>query len=171
MLSQLSCKSININDFLQKIFLKSYFCILIADSNYYTSAMKKSFLPYVLAATALLFSTIRTQAQVQLSPVLSDLNLEARVDFDYHNYNGSQNTEDNTYGFGGRYFNIRLGGNLSEHFSYYLRQRIIATPGSSTLFDKPLVNSTPRGSFEYAWTETDFLTVSMGEITTRASLP
>ena len=135
MLSQLSCKSININDFLQKIFLKSYFCILIADSNYYTSAMKKSFLPYVLAATALLFSTIRTQAQVQLSPVLSDLNLEARVDFDYHNYNGSQNTEDNTYGFGGRYFNIRLGGNLSEHFSYYLRQRIIATPGSSTLFD------------------------------------
>ncbi|MBR1516681.1 MAG: hypothetical protein IJ620_00855 [Bacteroidales bacterium] len=76
-----------------------------------------------------------TQAQVHLQPLFSDLDMEARAEFDYNNLNRSPDQDDNTYGMSGRYFNLRVGGSLSEQFSYYLRQRIIATPGSSTMFD------------------------------------
>ncbi len=46
-----------------------------------------------------------------------------------------------------------------------------SSTASSALSASPVVNSTPKGSFEYVWTETVFFTVSRGDTTTRTSLP
>ncbi len=76
----------------------------------------------------------RTAAQVDFSPIFTTLRLEARADFDYLTVMDSTHTPD-AYGFRGRYFNLHIGGNLGDKFSYYFRQRIVATPGTVNLFD------------------------------------
>ena len=43
--------------------------------------------------------------------------------------------QENPYGFHGRYFNFVIGGPIGEKFSYFFRQRIVATPGDVSLFD------------------------------------
>lgn len=73
--------------------------------------------------------------------------LEARADFEYDynlnqwnnidpfgiNFSGSA-TQQN-YGFRGDYFNFLLGGDIGDHISYFLRQRIIPVKGFTEFFD------------------------------------
>lgn len=78
----------------------------------------------------------QASAQINYDPIFTQLKLEARADFDYLNSRldtGSNYTQD--YGMRGRYFNLVLGGNISDKFSYYFRQRIVAKPGTVNLFD------------------------------------
>jgi len=96
--------------------------------------LKTNKLTFALVAATLLFSVTRTQAQVVLSPVFNQLRLEARADFDYYHLD-ADGTVSNPYGFHGKYFNFVIGGNLSDKFSYFFRQRIIANSGTAALFD------------------------------------
>lgn len=41
----------------------------------------------------------------------------------------------NHYGFRGDYFNLKLGGDIGDHISYYICQRIVPTNGSVNFFD------------------------------------
>ena len=73
--------------------------------------------------------------------------LEARADFEY-SYNlerwstigpfgtttGGSATQHN-YGFRGDYFNFLLGGDIGDHISYFIRQRIVPVKGYTELFD------------------------------------
>ncbi len=80
-----------------------------------------------LMACMLLGST-KVLAQNNSNVEINTLRLEARADFFYDD-------ESEQYGFAGRYFNLHMGGKLSDKVSYYFRQRIIANPGSSQFFD------------------------------------
>ncbi len=78
-------------------------------------------------------------AQVDFSPIFTQIKLEARADFDYfHNtaiaQDGTTSVE-NPYGFHGQYFNMIIGGPINSKFSYFFRQRIVAKPGTVSLFD------------------------------------
>ena len=72
--------------------------------------------------------------------------LEARADFEYdgeltkwHNTLYPQLPDgkawENKYGFHGDYFNFLLGGDIGDHFSYFLRQRIVPVKGYTEFFD------------------------------------
>ena len=72
--------------------------------------------------------------------------LEARADFEYDGtlsqINGNyseppyyQPQWNHRYGFRGDYFNFLLGGDIGDHFSYFLRQRIVPVKGYTELFD------------------------------------
>lgn len=73
--------------------------------------------------------------------------LEARADFEY-NYDlekwstvgpfgtsAEGSVTQHNYGFRGDYFNFLLGGDIGDHFSYFLRQRIVPVKGYTELFD------------------------------------
>jgi len=87
------------------------------------------------------------KSQVDFTPIFTQIKLEARTDFDYYHETNSRNYDVlNPYGFHGRYFNFVIGGPLGEKFSYFFRQRIIASPGSVSLFDNTdflYINYTP----------------------------
>lgn len=91
--------------------------------------------------------TSKVTAQVDFTPIFTQIKLEARADFDYYRNSTSQsNAIESPYGFHGRYFNFVIGGPLNEKFSYFFRQRIIASPGNVSLFDNTdflYVNYTP----------------------------
>ena len=101
--------------------------------------MKKRLLQFFAFLSLATFSTVAT-AQVDFTPIFTQIKLEARADFDYYHINtyrsyyGDRNIE-NPYGFHGRYFNFVIGGPIGEKFSYFFRQRIVATPGDVSLFD------------------------------------
>ncbi|MBR6992119.1 MAG: hypothetical protein IKH97_07875, partial [Bacteroidales bacterium] len=101
--------------------------------------MKKRILQLFTFLSLMTISSVAT-AQVDFTPIFTQIKLEARADFDYYHINtyesyyGTRNTE-NQYGFHGRYFNFVIGGPLGEKFSYFFRQRIVATPGDVSLFD------------------------------------
>lgn len=98
--------------------------------------MKRKLLRIIpLAVFVAIASTVT--AQVDFSPIFTQMRLEARADLDYyHNTSDNPNiATDNPYGFHGRYFNMIVGGPLGDKFSYYFRQRIIASSGSVSLFD------------------------------------
>ena len=73
--------------------------------------------------------------------------LEARAELEYlgtyqwtnpeisSQYHMDKSGWNSNYGFHGQYFNFLLGGNIGDHISYFLRQRIIAKPGSVSFFD------------------------------------
>lgn len=72
--------------------------------------------------------------------------LEARAELDYIGaYSIDQNFanptiydhfwDGNSYGFHGQYFNFLLGGDIGEHISYFIRQRIIPKAGTVNFFD------------------------------------
>ncbi len=96
---------------------------------------------------ALLFCAIDGRAQSvsddaseQKKPFFNTLRLEARADFDARSILETRPPSDVEngflhYGYQGKYFNLHMGGNLSDKFSYYFRQRIIANEGSSRFFD------------------------------------
>lgn len=71
--------------------------------------------------------------QTDFSSVFSTFRLEARADFDY--FRTDNNMAEHEGGFTGRYFNLKFGGNISEKFSYYVCQRLVANPGSHRMFD------------------------------------
>lgn len=73
-------------------------------------------------------------AQVDFTPIFTQIKLEARADFDYF-HTTTDDAVDNPYGFHGRYFNLVIGGPIGDKFSYFFRQRIVANPGSVSLFD------------------------------------
>lgn len=74
-------------------------------------------------------------AQVDFTPIFTQIKLEARADFDYYNNNTYGMPTSSPYGFHGRYFNFVIGGPISDKFSYFFRQRIVAKPGDVSLFD------------------------------------
>ena len=73
--------------------------------------------------------------------------LEARADFEYdydvtkwsNIYNPlnpmTGKAEQHNYGFRGDYFNFLLGGEIGDHISYFIRQRIIPIKGYTEFFD------------------------------------
>lgn len=87
---------------------------------------------------ALLISSGIASAQTNL---ITKFKLEVRADFDYFDNDsvnatsGTTISSNNPYGLHGMYFNLLLGGNLTDQFSYYFRQRIMAKPGTVSLFD------------------------------------
>ncbi len=97
------------------------------------------------------FFASRTSAQVVFTPVFNQLRLEARADFDYMHVD-QNGAISNPYGFHGKYFNMVVGGNLSDKFSYFFRQRIIANSGSVSLFDNTdflYLNYTPNSRWMF----------------------
>lgn len=64
---------------------------------------------------------------------LVNLRIEARLDYMQEMRQG-ETVNDNS-GFKGRYLNIRMDGQLSEHFSYSYRQRLNKPNNSITFFD------------------------------------
>ncbi len=101
--------------------------------------MKKRLLQIITFFALTGFSTVAT-AQVDFTPIFTQIKLEARADFDYYHINTYESyygtrVNENQYGFHGRYFNFVIGGPLGEKFSYFFRQRIVATPGDVSLFD------------------------------------
>lgn len=79
-------------------------------------------------------------AQNGLSDLFNTFKLEARGDaqgsFVHQNVDGSQ-VGDTRHPFGiqGRYFNLIMGGNFGNGFSYHFRQRFNADNGSISFFD------------------------------------
>lgn len=72
--------------------------------------------------------------------VFNKFKLEARADMEYRHQRvtaDGSTVGDGTdlYGIHGKYFNLHLGGNLGENFSYYFRQRIKAEAGTVNFFD------------------------------------
>ena len=98
--------------------------------------MKHNRLLKGLPLLGLLFLASSLSAQVDYSPIFTTLRLEARADFDYMaTRTSSPDTTINHYGFNGRYFNLLIGGNLGNKFSYFFRQRVVGTSGTYRLFD------------------------------------
>lgn len=91
------------------------------------------------SAVCLIFSLWTAQAQSESPFRLTKFSLEARADFDYlHSQNSpvpDSVAPTHHFGFNGKYFNLLLGGELGHNFSFFFRQRIIAHPGSVSLFD------------------------------------
>ena len=112
--------------------------------------MKNTLIKLFAFATLSTFSTLAT-AQVDFTPIFSQIKLEARADFDYYHITDNAMTPPQTpYGFHGRYFNFVIGGPISETFSYFFRQRIVATPGDVSLFDNTdflYLNYTPSANW------------------------
>lgn len=80
--------------------------------------------------------SFQASAQVDFTPIFTQIRLEARADFDYFRESSNFNPEVSTpYGIHGRYFNFCIGGPLNDKFSYFFRQRIVAKPGDVSLFD------------------------------------
>ena len=102
---------------------------------------------------SLLAISASASAQVDFTPIFTQIKLEARTDFDYyHNTNNFDNTVENPYGFHGRYFNFVIGGPIGEKFSYFFRQRIIASPGDVSLFDNTdflYINYSPTSNWMF----------------------
>ncbi len=95
-----------------------------------------------LSITILFATLCLTQVNAQTRhrqdslPLISTLRLEVRADFEYTQSLGLPDTLSfNSYSFKGRYFNLHMGGNLTDKLSYYFRQRIVANSGSSNFFD------------------------------------
>lgn len=94
-----------------------------------------------------------TKAQVtdstkkKIKHSFTSFQLEARAELEYlgtyqwtnpeksSQYHMDKSGWNSNYGFHGQYFNFLLGGDIGDHISYFLRQRIIAKPGSVSFFD------------------------------------
>ena len=84
-------------------------------------------------------------AQDSTSHRFTTLKLEVRADFDvsaeFYGTRGAKSQlsgmdcDTVNYGFNGKYFNLCLGGEFGKGFSYYFRQRIIASDGAVSFFD------------------------------------
>ena len=77
--------------------------------------MKKSLL---IAVCLLLFMQVFSQEK---TISLNTLNLDTRADFTYENF---LNNDSTAHGFQGKYLRFKLDGNITDRFSYHLRQRI-----------------------------------------------
>lgn len=96
-----------------------------------------------IIAVAFMLSAANVSAQNDdKGSLINVLRLEARADVEYSHHYLSDPVAGNTkfdsvgnYDIRGRYFNLHLGGNLGGGFSFYIRQRIVANPGSVSFFD------------------------------------
>lgn len=88
--------------------------------------MKTNTLLTKVALAIFCFAALGVRAQSASSPFFSELKLEARAD--------AQFTDDN-FGLNGKYLNFHMGGNLTDKFSYYVRQRFVANDGNVKFFD------------------------------------
>ena len=84
-----------------------------------------------MASLSLLVAT-RVTAQDETDNRITTLRFETRSEMDYDR---SIDGTTEKCGIYGRYFNLHMGGNLGSKVSYYLRQRIIADPGTHNFFD------------------------------------
>lgn len=77
-----------------------------------------------------LLALLPVQAQTTWGDAFNRFKIEARAD-------GELFTTDSTpqFGFHGKYFNLKLGGELGGGFSYYFMQRLVANPGTVMFFD------------------------------------
>ena len=78
------------------------------------------------------FTTFHLEARAELDYLGS---YTMKPAFDGFNTQYYYHWDDNHYGFHGKYFNFLLGGNIGDHISYFIRQRIIPKPGTVNLFD------------------------------------
>lgn len=106
--------------------------------------LKNKKLLFALWLVFALLSGRNVQAQDSTSHRFTTLKLEVRADFDviteryhavYFDHRPELWQDTVHYGLNGKYFNLCLGGEFGKGFSYYFRQRIIANPGASSLFD------------------------------------
>ena len=106
--------------------------------------LKNKKLLFALWLVLALLSGRNVQAQDSTSHRFTTLKLEVRADFDviaerhhavYFDNRADLWQDTVHYGLNGKYFNLCLGGEFGKGFSYYFRQRIIANPGASSLFD------------------------------------
>ena len=77
--------------------------------------MKRTLL---IAACLLVFVQAFSQEKIV---TLNTLNLDTRADFTYENYLGRDSV---AHGFAGKYLRFRIDGNITDKFSFHLRQRI-----------------------------------------------
>lgn len=82
-----------------------------------------------MAALGLSLCGAGLKAQTTFSDAFNTLKLEARADM-----GGTYDTA-MRYGFRGRYFDLKMGGDLGNGFSYFLRQNIRANGGTIAFFD------------------------------------
>ena len=87
----------------------------------------------LLAAIAItLFATPSAKAQLSWDKAFNKFKMEVRADGEYTTTDTAARPN---LGFHGKYFNLKLGGDLGSGFSYYFMQRIVANEGSVTFFD------------------------------------
>ena len=96
------------------------------------------FLPVFVVLTCTLSHTLR--AQTTWNEVFNTFKLEARADIEWNretvDVNGTSVGDPGyPYGIHGKYFNLILGGNLGNQFSYHFRQRLKADAGTINFFD------------------------------------
>lgn len=97
--------------------------------------MKKRILR-IFALCSVLAISAKAGAQVDFTPIFTQIRLEARADFDYFRISDNTSSSiEQPYGLHGQYFNFVIGGPLNDKISYFFRQRIVAKPGSVSLFD------------------------------------
>ncbi len=84
-----------------------------------------------VALLGLVMCCSTARAESEKPELVSTLRLETRFDFDFQAYDEGESTG----GFSGRYLNFQIAGNLSDHFSYSYRQRILPNTGAKSYFD------------------------------------
>lgn len=129
---------------------KEYLCTFnnSGTNKYNILKANKILLSVALAVLAITIAVPSVKAQNNVGggekPLIGTFRLEARADFEYSKVRTETSTPlsgslltniDDNYGFHGRYFNLHMGGNLGDKFTYYFRQRIKAEPGSIRFFD------------------------------------
>ncbi|MBR1799590.1 MAG: hypothetical protein IJ761_06845 [Bacteroidales bacterium] len=84
----------------------------------------------VLTVGITILLTASAQSQTTNAPTIDLLLLEARADAEF-----TAGQQDPMWGMHGRYFNLKMGGQLSNKVGYFFRQRLRADAGSINFFD------------------------------------
>lgn len=107
-----------------------YLCIENTEMNNTHNMQRTKILLAVIAIT--LFATPSAKAQLSWDKAFNKFKMEVRADGEYTTTDTAARPN---LGFHGKYFNLKLGGDLGSGFSYYFMQRIVANEGSVTFFD------------------------------------
>ena len=94
--------------------------------------MKRTNIISLAAVAMAMLVAPSAKAQLSWEDAFNKFKLEVRADGEYTTTDTA--TLPNL-GIHGKYFNLKLGGDLGGHFSYYFMQRIVANEGSVTFFD------------------------------------
>lgn len=107
-----------------------YLCIENTEMNNTHNMQRTKILLAAIAIT--LFATPSAKAQLSWDKAFNKFKMEVRADGEYTTTDTAARPN---LGFHGKYFNLKLGGDLGSGFSYYFMQRIVANEGSVTFFD------------------------------------
>lgn len=107
-----------------------YLCIENTEMNNTHNMQRTKILLAAIAIT--LFATPSVKAQLSWDKAFNKFKMEVRADGEYTTTDTAARPN---LGFHGKYFNLKLGGDLGSGFSYYFMQRIVANEGSVTFFD------------------------------------